>query len=226
MEEDVIDLREIIFIIKKRIWLIILITLIAVVASWAISSFVLEKQYETYTLLIVNKPADQDQPLTYSDIDLNRKLADTYSIIAKSNTVLEQVIDQLKLEMPPKELNEKITVSGEKDTEIIRISVKDNDPARAAIIANKVGEIFMAEVVKKMKIDNVHVIDPARIPEEPVQPNIRLNIAISAVLGVMVGLVLVFLLEYLDNTIKTPDDVQKYLELPVLGSVPTIPQKK
>jgi capsular polysaccharide biosynthesis protein len=225
MEEDVIDLREIIFIIRKRIWLIILITLIAVVTSWAISSFVLEKQYETYTLLIVNKPAEQDQPLTYSDIDLNRKLVDTYSIIAKSNTVLEQVIDQLKLGMSPIELNEKITISGEKDTEIIRISVKDSDPARAAIIANKVGEIFMAEVVKKMKIDNVQVIDTARIPEEPVQPNILLNIAIAAVLGVMVGLVLVFLLEYLDNTIKTPDDVQKYLELPVLGSVPTISRK-
>lgn len=225
MEEDVIDLREIFFIIRKRIWLIILITLIAVVTSWAISSFVLEKQYETYTLLIVNKPAEQDQPLTYSDIDLNRKLVNTYSIIAKNNTVLEQVIDQLKLGMSPIELNEKITISGEKDTEIIRISVKDSDPARAAIIANKAGEVFMAEVVKKMKIDNVQVIDPARIPEGPVQPNVRLNIAIAAVLGVMVGLVLVFLLEYLDNTIKTPDDVQKYLELPVLGSVPTISRK-
>jgi capsular polysaccharide biosynthesis protein len=94
----------------------------------------------------------------------------------------------------------------------------------AAAIADKVGEVFMAEVVKKMKIDNVQVIDPARVPEEASQPKTLLNVAIAAVLGIMVSLGIVFLQEYLDNTIKTPDDVQKYLGLPVLGSVPSIPQ--
>lgn len=221
MQEDTIDLRELIHIIAKRFWLIALITVVAVLSSGFISVFVLDKQYEAYTQLIINKPADQAQPLTYNDVMLNQKLVDTYSIIAKSNTVLEQVIEQLGLNIPIKELNDKITVSGENETEIIRITVKDTDPKLAASIANKVAEVFMAEVIKKMKIDNVQVIDPARIPIEPSQPKPLLNIAIAGVLGIMIGLGVVFLMEYLDNTIKTPDDVQRYLGLPVLGSIPS-----
>jgi capsular polysaccharide biosynthesis protein len=224
MQEDTIDLRELMHIIRKRLGLIALITLLAVLVTGFVSAFVLDKQYEAYTQLIINKPADQSQPLTYNDVMLNQKLVDTYSIIAKSNTVLEQVMQQLDLNMPLKELNEKITVSGEGETEIIRITAKDTDPQMAAAIADKVGEVFMAEVVKKMKIDNVQVIDPARVPEEASQPKTLLNVAIAAVLGLMVSLGIVFLQEYLDNTIKTPDDVQKYLGLPVLGSVPSIPQ--
>lgn len=225
MAEDTIDLREVMHIIRKNLKLIIMITFLAVFITGIFSAFILPKQYEAYTQLIINKPSNQDQPLTYNDVMLNQKLVETYSIIAKSNTVLQQVIDNLKLDITLKELNEKITVSGEGETEIIRITAKDTDPQLAVNIANNVGEVFMSEVVRKMKIDNVQVIDPARIPEEPSSPNTKLNIAIAAVLGIMISLGIVFLKEYLDNTIKTPDDVQKYLGLPVLGSIPNITEQ-
>ena len=83
-------------------------------------------------------------------------------------------------------------------------------------IANNMAEIFKSEISQIMRVENVEIIDPAVVPVTPVKPRPMLNIAIAFVLALMVGVGLAFLLEYLDHTIKTPNDVEKFLELPVL----------
>ena len=227
MEEmEVIDLREYMDVIRKRIWIIVLITAIAVITSAIISFYVLNPVYETYTTMMVGKTKSQETMIEYSDVLLSQKLVKTYSEIAKSRVVSREVINDLKLDMTPDELKNKVNVSSVRDTEIIMIKVQDTDPKIARNIANHVGKVFMKHVTKIMKVDNVQIIDRAETPKTPIKPRPQLNILIAGVLGIMISLGIVFLLEYLDNTIKTPQDVEKYLGLPIMGAIPMIDEEE
>ena len=224
--EETIDLREYVDIVKKRFWLIALITIIASLVSGLVSFYVLEPTYETGVTLMVNKSKSQeDKEITNDDVMVNQKLALTYGEIARSRKVLSKVINDLNLNYTYEELSEAVTISPVKDTEIISIKVQNTNPNLAYKIANKIPETFSKEVRRITKADSVEVLDYAVVPENPVKPNKKMNIAIAAVLGMMIGLFLTFLLEYLNNKIKTPNDIEKYLDLPVLGVVPSMEGK-
>lgn len=227
MEETYeIDLKEYLNIIWFRKWIIIGITLLAIIVSALVSFFVLNPVYETSTTIIVGRSNDSEQAIEYNDIMLNQKLVDTYSVIVKSKTVLSEVVSNLKLVETPEQLKDKVSVSPVSDTEIIEIKVDDVDPRLATDIANNVAEVFMENITELMKIDNVQIIDKAEVPRNPIKPNEKLNILIAAVLGVMIGLGIVFLMEYLDNTFKSPSDVEKHLDLPIIGVIPFIEEDK
>lgn len=222
-QEMEIDLRELIYIIRKRLWFIVLITILAVGLSGVISFFVLEPVYKASTILMVGKPADyysDSNQLQIQDLNLNQRLARSYGEIVKSRGVSEDVISQLKLGLTPEQLKGKTSVDLVKDTEFITISVTDTDPEQAAVITNKVAEVFMVRVMNIMKVDNVQVLDDAIVSRSPIKPRPKLNMAIAGVLGMMVSIFIVFLLEYLDNTIKTPEDIEKHLGTNVIGIIP------
>lgn len=219
--EETIDLREYFQIIRKRAWIIVLITVLAMITSGLISFFVLSQVYEANTTLIVN--ADQNKEseiLTGDQLNVTQKLTLTYGEIIKSRSVIDEVIKKLDLDKDYDEVVKEITVSPVKDTQIISITVQDTNAKRARDIANTIPTVFTKEVKRITKANSVEVIDKAITPENPVKPNKLMNIAIAAVLGVMIGLFIVFLLEYLDNKIKTPQDIEKHLGLPILGVVP------
>lgn len=218
------ELREVFEIIKKRFNIIVLITLAIVLITAVFSFIILDDVYETYTTLMVSKAAEGTGAvdIQYNDILLNQKLVKTYSTIVSSNKVVDQVIQDLGIDEDPEDVKEKIDVTSVGETEIIKISVQDKDREFAANLANATANVFMDVVSETMKMDNVQVIDEAKVPERPVKPRKLLNIVISGILGVMIGFGVVFLQEYLDNTIKTPEDVEKYLGLPVLGTIPSI----
>lgn len=219
MEE--IELRELFYIIWKRIWIILLITILAVATSGIVSFYVLEPEYQTFTTLMVGKPKQSgEENMQYQDVLMNQKLVSTYGELAKSKIVSNEVIDKLNLDMSADTLRNKVSVSLVKNTEIIKIEVMDNDPEFASMIANETALVFMKNVTNIMKIENVQVIDKAEVPTYPIKPRPMLNMAIAGVLGIMVSVFLIFLLEYLDNTIKTPADVEKYLGLSVIGTIP------
>ncbi len=218
MEQE-IEIREIIAIIAKRWCLLLLLLILAVATSGIISFFVLTPIYEASTTLIVGKPTEGAQ-IIYQDIQLNRQLVKTYGEIAKSSTVANDIISDMNLRLTTAQLKDKIDVRQLGDTEIISISVKDESPEHAAFLANGVARVFMHHVALIMKTDNVSIIDPAEVSVSPVSPRKMLNIAVAAVLSLMVGLFLVFFMEYLDNTIKSPLDVERYLDMPLLGTIP------
>lgn len=219
--DDTMDLRQIFNIILRRLWIIILVTVVATLSSGIISYFVLEDIYQASTTLMVSKTRDdQTTNLQYNDILLNQKLVKTYSEVAKSNRVLEKVVEKLELDMSVDALRSKVQVNSVADTEIIRISVEDQDPVFAAELANSIAVVFMGEIGGIMKMDNVQFIDMAKVPKNPIKPRPAMNIAIAAVLGIMVSVFTIFLVEYFDNTIKMPQDIEQRLGLPVLGSVP------
>lgn len=219
--EETIDLREYFAIIKKRFWIIAIITVVAMVVSGVISFFMLSPVYESKSTLIVNTEKNEEtQMITGDQFSVSQKLAVTYGEIIKSRAVLESVISNLKLDSEYEDLVEKITVSPVKDTQIISISVQDTNPKKARDIANEIPKVFEKEVKRITKANDIQVIDKAILPENPIKPNKMMNVAIAAVLGMMIGLFVVFVLEYLDNKIKTPQDVEKHLGLPILGVIP------
>lgn len=219
--EETIDLREYFAIIKKRFWIIALLAIISALISGVISFFMLNPVYEAKSTLIVNADKQAEtQIVTGDQITVTQKLAVTYGEIIKSRIVLDDVIKNLKLETTYESLSGQITVSPVNDTQIISISVQDTNPQKARDIANEIPKVFKKEAKRITKANDIQVIDKAILPQNPIKPNKMMNMAIAAVLGAMIGLFVVFLIEYLDNKLKTPQDIEKHLGLSVLGVVP------
>ena len=219
--EETIDLREYFGIIKKRFWIIALITVIAAVVSGIISFFMLKPVYEAKSTLIVNTEKNEEtQMITGDQFSVTQKLAVTYGEIIKSRAVLEDVIKNLKLDNEYEDLANKVTVSPVKDTQIISISVQDTNKQKARDIANEIPKVFAKEAKRITKANDIQVIDKATLPKNPIKPNKVMNVLIAFVLGTMIGLFVVFLIEYLDNKMKTPQDIEKHLGLSVIGVIP------
>lgn len=188
-------------------------------------TFLFQKDvYQARSTIIVSNTNTESGfgQLTVNDYNLNIKLVNSYSVICKTNRVLEQVIAELGLPMTTQALAGKITVSAAKDTEIIHIMVRDGDPRKAQAIANSVTRVFQSEVKEIMKMDNVQIIDEARLPGTPVSPNRPRNVMLGFAVGLMLGFCLAFLIEILDRTVKSEEQITELLGIPVLGSVPKI----
>lgn len=225
MEE--IQLKELFQIVLKRWWLIVAVTLVATIAAGVVSFFVLDPVYQSNTTLYIFKNVDSKGAIEYNELMVGNQLVKDYRELVKSRLVANEVLN--KLDMPDitiNELTQKINVGLKSDTRVIEISVQDGDPAMAQKIANTVAEVFMDKVINIMKVENVQVIDKAELPKNPVKPNKKMNVAIAFCLGLMIGTGIVFLIEYLDDTLKTPEDVQKHLGLPVIGTIPSFPKEQ
>jgi capsular polysaccharide biosynthesis protein len=225
--EETISLRELFYTLRKRIWLIISIAVVATLASGIISFYVLTPIYSSSTQLLVNQEKS-DQPMyNIGEIQTNLQLINTYNVIIKSPAILDLVAKELDMDITSEQLNEKITVGSEKDSQVLSISVQDADPQMATDIANTTAKVFQNEIVKIMNVDNVSILAQAKTKENPspIKPRPLLNIAIALVVGLMAGVGLTFLLEYMDNTIKNEMDVEKVLGLPVLGAINTMTEK-
>lgn len=224
MEEDMIeiDLRDYLRIIKKRGWIIAAITLIAIITSAVISFGFLTPIYSTGATLMVIRQGGQEQAadVEYSDLMANRQLVKSFGEIVKSRTVAQRVVKNLSLDMTPEALLNQVEVNYRQQTEIVQISVENSDPKLARDIANSFAYGVIQRVQEVMGVDVLRIIDLAVVPQAPIKPRPQLNIAIAALLGLMVSVGIVFLMEYFDNTIKTTNDVERYLELPVIGMIP------
>lgn len=223
--EETISIKDIFKTLKKRWKLIMLLTLIAALISGTISYFFLTPVYQSSTQILVNQKQSDNQ-LDSTQIRSNIDMINTYSVIIKSPAILEKVIDELKLDQSVEQLSEKITINSQENSQVFSLTVQDSNPSQAVEIANTVSETFQKEIKDIMNVDNVSVLSKAEIKVNPtpVKPNPLLNIAIAIVVGLMAGIGLAFLLEFMDNTIKDEDDIERLLELPILGSIQKIKQ--
>lgn len=222
--EETISLKELFQTLKKRLALIIMITAIATLTSGVVSYFFITPIYQASTQLLVNQSRGDQQFFQYNEIQTNLQLINTYNVIIKSPAILEKVVERLNLEESVDQLNEKVTVNSEKNSQVVNIIVQDPNPNRAAEIANTIAAVFKNEIKQIMNVDNVSILSTAEVKENqaPVKPQPMLNMAIAFVVGFMTGVGIAFLLEYLDNTVKSEQDIERVLELPVLGVVSKI----
>ena len=221
MEEEVIDLREYFSIIKKKWYIMAILCVICVAISSVYSFFIAKPVYQAETTLIVKtEKTEGTNSLSNDQVMVSQKLALTYGEIIKSRKVLDEVIKNLNLKESNGSLASKISVSTVTDTQIIKVSVQDTDNDNAAKIANEIPKVFAKEAIRIADANGVEVIDKAQTPVNPVSPNKKMNILIAGVLGVMIGLFIIILIEFLNNKIKTPQDIEKELGLPLLGVIP------
>ncbi|HEX6594182.1 MAG TPA: Wzz/FepE/Etk N-terminal domain-containing protein [Bacillota bacterium] len=218
--EETISLKEIFEVIKKRWLLIVGLTVGAGIIAAVVSYFVFTPMYESSSQFIVNE--EQKEPsVQYNEIQTNLDLIHTYNDIIKSPAILEEVVETMDLSYGVNTLSEKIEVMNEEASQVVTLKVTDPNPKHATNIANATVKIFQKEIPNIMNVDNVSILSEAETGEnpKPVAPKPLLNIAIAIVLGGMIGVGLAFLLEYLDNTIRTEDELKKQLQLPVLGVI-------
>lgn len=224
--EETISLQELFKTIRKRLSLIALITAIMITISGVVSFVFLTPIYQASTQLLVNQSKeDSAGQFTAQDIQANLQVINTYSEIIKSPFILSKVIEELDLETTPGALNSKITVNTVQNSQVLKMDVQDPDPAQAVEIANTTAAVFQKEIVSLMNVDNVNILAPAEMAEKPspIKPNPKLNMAIAAVIGLMIGVGIAFLLEYLDTTMKTEQDIEDVLGVPILGLISPIP---
>lgn len=199
----------------------------ALSVAGVISFFFLTPIYQASTQILVNQQKMEQQPFNSQDIQTNLQLINTYNVIIKSPAILSKVIETLDLDTTTTALTEQITVSSEQNSQVVNISVQDSEAYRAVDIANTVAEVFQKEIKTLMKVDNVNILSPAIDVENPspVKPNPYINMAIGALIGLMLGVGIAFLIEYLDTTVKTQRDIEDLLNLPVLGLISPISAK-
>ena len=225
--EETISLQDLAKTLRKRLSLIVIMTIIAITVRGLISYIFLTPIYQASTQILVNQEKVDATQFNMQNIQADLQLINTYNVIIKSSAILSKVIEELNLDISTTELIEKITVNSEQNSQVVNISVQDPNPGQAVDIANTIATVFQSEIKNLMKVDNVNVLAPAELPENPspVKPNPVLNMAIAAVVGLMLGVGVAFLLEYLDTTIKTEQDLEELLHLPMLGLVSPIPDK-
>lgn len=218
MEE--IDLKELFEFIKKKIGLLITITVVICLLGCIYGLFIQKPMYKSYTTIILGgNETTSSQTITQSDITLNKNLVDTYAEIVKSRRVLEQVIAELDLEETYEELSNKISVSSVNNTEIIKITVADSNPIEAKNVANVTANFFSKEVVKLYNMNNVNVLDEANEANEPYNINIPKQVIIYFFIGIIIALSILFIIFYFDRTIKSVEQVEQKIKLPILGGV-------
>lgn len=221
-EEGSMDFRDFWEIIRKRKGFIIFITLLITIIAAVISFFVILPTYEANVSIIVGKPQTKDNSAAqYQDVMMYQNLIKTYSEIAKSELVSDTTAAKLNSRLKCEDIKAMITVSSQQGTQILQIKAKSKSAKEAFDVVNAFSESFSEQAKRVFPTGgDIQVMDRPQVPEKAVGPKKKLNIAIAFVLGLMATIGASFLMEYMDNTIKTEQDVEKYLKLPVLGIVP------
>ena len=220
------ELKQYWFIIKRRLLLIVLIIAVSCLSIGIYSYYFITPQYDASAKLIVNQTKDSSSLIPSIDlgsINTTIGLIKTYKEIIKTPRLMKIVVKEYpELGVTHGELIGKVSVSSVNETQVMSISVRDNSYEKAANIANAVAVVFQQKIPELMKVDNVSVLDKADPTEahNPVAPNAKLNIAVAFMLALMFGVGLSFLLDYLDDTVKTEEDIEKLLGVPVLTSIP------
>lgn len=217
-----IDLQELIMFLLRKLWLLILCGIVGGALAYAYTRFMITPQYQSNTSIYILNKANNTGTITSGELSAGTQLTKDYAQLITSRSVLEGVLEDLNLTGSTGALAGKISVKTLTDTRIIQITVTDPDPELARDIADSVRAQASVHIKNVMDIEAVNVVDVANLPKAPSSPNKMKNAVLGAALGVVLcGMILVVLF-LLDDTIKTPEDVERYLGLSTLASIPVI----
>ena len=226
MEE--INLKELLSYFISKIWIVFITFGLLIMFSVVNTKFIKVPLYNSSTTIVltINNESELNTSITQNDITINQKLVATYRQIIKSRRVLDKVIENLELDMEASTLSKKVSVTNETDTELLKITVSDEDPELAAMIADEIAKVFSEDIVDIYNIKNVSIIDKALVSEIPYNIKLVKDAIIFGMLGIVLGLGIIFIMFYFDTTIKNSEEIEEKLGLPVLGVVPAIDNGK
>ena len=221
---ETIDLREIVLVLKKHAALLLTVTLVAAAVGFGVTALLITPQYEASATLIVNSREDQQAQTVVTNDQINsaKQLVNTYAVILTSDTVLNETIEDLNLNLTYEQLLKKVSISPVEDTQVMRIAVRDPDPVRAKEITASIMDQAPGMIISTVKAGSVEPISQPSVGTRPVSPNLLLNTAIGGLAGFALTCAFVFLQNLFNNRLMTDEDISKKLGLTVLGVIPQI----
>ena len=216
--ESTFDLSKILGILRKNLKLLIILPFLGLVISAIISFFFLDAKYQASTQVLVNQK-ESDSQMMAQEVQSNIQLVNTYSEIVKSPRILDKVSKELDRKYSSSELLGMLTVTNQAESQVLNIDVVSKNGDDSEKIANKIAEVFSDEVPDIMSVDNVSVLSIADDTVTQVAPKPMINLVIGLVIGLVIALLIIFIIEMFDKRIKTEEDVEKELGVPVLGSI-------
>lgn len=217
-DEMEIDLKELFFALSQKWYLIGLSVFLCAVLGLLSAMFLIPEKFESRTSIYIYN--QQSENMTYTDLQTGSTLTKDYEVLVKGRTVLESAVEALDLDLTYEEINSMVTVNVPANTRIVEIVVQTTDPYLSRDIADAVREISSKNISKVMGVDAVNVVEKANLPEKKCSPSITKFTLLGAVAGLVISCGIIIVLFLLNDTIRTQDDVEKYLGLSTIGIIP------
>lgn len=222
-KRDTFDLLELFQIVKRYSWIIIIVMSLMGTIGYVVSKYFIEPQYESAITMIVNTRQDNSGVVTNDNITSAQNLVSTYSVIVRSNTVLNQVIEELKLDLSYDDLKDTVYVNAVDDTQIMRVAVRNADKELSATIVDTIAKVAPDIIVDIVEAGSCKVISTVMTSQNPVTPNVKKNALLMSALGFMFSFMTMIIISLIKvKKIVDDNDAQKYLDLPVLGVIPEV----
>lgn len=216
-DEIEIDLKELLFVLKDKLLIILLAAILFGGTAGIITKFFITPMYSsTAQMYVVSKSSISN----LTDLTMGNQLTQDYMVIVKSRPVLEDVIKKLKLKIDYKGLGEQITVENPADTRFLQISVQDKDPGMAQKMTQQLAKTTAKTVAAKMDVKAPTIIENAYLADEPDSPDMKKNVFLGALLGLILCIGVVSVRHLLNDTIRKEEDIEKYLGLNTLTKIP------
>ncbi len=219
-EDDEIELMDLLFILIRR-WKMIIAVAIPVFVIGLTYAVLKPAMYKAESTLMVSSGQIYSvEKLDNSEISKNQKLVSSYTEVARSKSIMKNVIKRLGLEEGPETIAKLVKVTPIEDTEFIKISYTDRNPQKATLMVNEVSKEFMLKIREVMNFENLKIVEKAEIPTKPESRKRALIVAVAGVLGIMLGVFAAFLMEFMYSNVRKPEDLQKIMGCKVLANIP------
>ena len=219
-EEMEIDLLELLMVMKKHLAAILLAGIVGLVIMFAYTSFLVTPLYSASSMMYVMPDNSNSNSSTLSDMQVGQQLTSDYSSMIKSRSFMEDVIKKLNLTIDYQQLLEKVKVTNPTSSRILQVTVNDPNPQTAADIANEVASVAESKLKEITGMQAIKIYEEAAVPEKPSSPSLKKNCALGLLAGIVLAMAVITVLYLMDDTIKTEDDIEKYLGMTTLAVLP------
>ena len=220
-EEMEIDLLELLMVMKKHLAAILLAGIVGLVIMFAYTSFLVTPLYSASSMMYVMPDnSNSMNSSTLSDMQVGQQLTSDYSSMIKSRSFMEDVIKKLNLTIDYQHLLEKVEVTNPTSSRILQVTVNDPNPQTAADIANEVASVAESKLKEITGMQAIKIYEEAAVPDRPSSPSLKKNCALGLLAGIVLAMAVITILYLLDDTIKTEDDIEKYLGMTTLAVLP------
>lgn len=210
-DEIEIDLLELFYALKEKVFLILTVGLLCACLTCSYSLFFMKPVYtSTSTMLVL---ATEGESTTVGDLQMGNQLTNDYMVLLKSGVVLNEVIENLELETTYKELQETIEIENPAETHILKVSVKHNKPEKAQEIVNELVHVAADYIGEQMEVKAPKIIEEGALPTTKTSPSIFKNTILGLLIGLVLSAGLIVVRTVMDTSIKTEEDIEKYLGL-------------